>query len=245
MIAASLLLAGCGADDQIACTLLLTPGIRFDIRDSITGNMFTGPGTVFAAEGTFVDSLNFTSLPSRIGIPLVHERPGTYNVSVRAEGYDEWSKSNVTVTAGQCHVNTVSLNVLLQKDSTQFIASYSGGQGEFKSTSLVRVRLTAGQTQLDLGPADLGKRFNIPTLGKATVRFSLVSAASDTLGSGQVSFDLHPGWTFGVAGQVDSKRPVGVCTGPITPIALRSATGAAVTDTLYLGWLGLPRGAIC
>ncbi|HUP90143.1 MAG TPA: hypothetical protein VM100_12350 [Longimicrobiales bacterium] len=231
----------------VVCERVAIPGIQISIRDSTSNIPFTRQVTAVAREGTFGDSI-LVNNPYQIGdLNLVHDRPGTYSVSIRAMDYTEWKATNVTVTKTVCGVNTVHLVALMQKDnSTTFSASYGGGRGEFSDQSLVRVRLTAGAFSLVITAPDLWpKTFVIPTSGTAAVRFSLVTPANDTLGTGQTTFDLAPGWSFGVSGYVATAPPLGVCTGTFTKVPLRSATNTPVTDTLYISVAGLPRGAIC
>jgi hypothetical protein len=49
------------------------------------------------------------------GIPLAHEREGSYTVTVDAVGYSPWSRSGIPVIDGGCHVRTVRLTARLEQ----------------------------------------------------------------------------------------------------------------------------------
>ena len=44
------------------------------------------------------------------------ERAGTYTISIEAEGYLEWRREGVRVTADRCHVRTVEIIAELEPD---------------------------------------------------------------------------------------------------------------------------------
>jgi hypothetical protein len=44
------------------------------------------------------------------------ERTGTYDVSVTRKGHRDWTAADVVVTAGVCHVETVTLQAQLVPD---------------------------------------------------------------------------------------------------------------------------------
>lgn len=83
---------GCGAEVVSAnCTDQANPGIALTLEDSTTGarHPFTDVVAV-ASEGAFRDTARAASITadphSVIGVALVHERAGTYGVTVHATG---------------------------------------------------------------------------------------------------------------------------------------------------------------
>jgi hypothetical protein len=115
---AVLLTAACGSvysprNDSVVCTTEARAAVSLTVVDSLTGQG-TGLTGLFArvVDGSFRDSTtSFFTNPST-GIPSVgmaYERKGTYTVTVRATGYQEWTRTGVTVSADECHVNGVAL----------------------------------------------------------------------------------------------------------------------------------------
>ena len=45
---------------------------------------------------------------------LGDERPGIYDVTVDAAGYEPWQQQGVTVTKDECHVRTEELTAIVQ-----------------------------------------------------------------------------------------------------------------------------------
>ena len=83
------------------CTTELVPGIRVLIDEDLTNV------TVTATEGSFTETV--TVAPGAALALLVHERPGTYRVEVRAPGHESWVATAVRVEEDDCHVETVEL----------------------------------------------------------------------------------------------------------------------------------------
>jgi hypothetical protein len=121
---AILLTAACGSaygpkNDSVVCTTEARAAVSLTVVDSLTGQG-TGLTGLFArvVDGTFRDSTtSFFTNPST-GIPgagLAYERKGTYTVTVRATGYQDWTKTGVNVTADECHVTGVALTARLVK----------------------------------------------------------------------------------------------------------------------------------
>lgn len=103
----------------IACTAIAVAGVNVKVLDSLTGVPLAFRDLwARVTDGTYKDSVlisqtSATSAPYQFG--LAYERPGHYELTVRALGYKAWTKSNVTVTADICHVNPVSITARLQK----------------------------------------------------------------------------------------------------------------------------------
>jgi hypothetical protein len=113
-IIGAMLLAGCDVlTSPVVCTMEARPAISVDVRDS-SGNAPVGEGArITVRDGAFVDSAVTTEGYSG-PYGLAHERPGSYTVTVQQDGYATWSRNDVVVTRGDCHVHTVGLTALLQ-----------------------------------------------------------------------------------------------------------------------------------
>ena len=104
-----------------ACTADFRYGLNVTVVDSLTG----GPpasATLIARDGAHVDSigpqapfLNGPQGPAVLLLSAAGERAGTYDVTVRASGYREWTQADVRVTADECHVRGVEITARLQK----------------------------------------------------------------------------------------------------------------------------------
>jgi hypothetical protein len=103
----------------VACDASLRSGISVAVVDSLTGAGVLAGATIRAVDGSFRDSLiiaaNRADLNS-VALGLVWERPGTYVVSVQRLGYQTWTRSNIEVTRGTCHVLPISLTARLQRE---------------------------------------------------------------------------------------------------------------------------------
>ena len=120
------MMAGCGILDPTVCTTEARPAIQVDVLDSISGSPVRGPIRVVASDGSEMfefDSqdivLSPTADPDTVVFGpfyLAHERPGTYDVAVEAQGYRMWQRTGVRVRDGECHVQTADLMALLQPD---------------------------------------------------------------------------------------------------------------------------------
>lgn len=102
----------------LVCTTEARAAISVTMVDSLTGSAAGMTGTwARAVDGAYRDSTGFFTPPGVSGASagLAYERAGTYAVTVHANGYRDWTKSGVVVTAGECHVNGVQLTARLLK----------------------------------------------------------------------------------------------------------------------------------
>ena len=116
--------AGCGILDPTVCTTEARPAIRVEVLDSISGSPVRGHVRVVARDGSQMfefDSQDIvlppTADPDTVVFGpfyLAHERAGTYDVAVEAQGYRLWQATSVRVRNGECHVQTAELTALLQ-----------------------------------------------------------------------------------------------------------------------------------
>lgn len=113
-----LLVPACGGsdDDPVVCTASLEPGIRILVTDSVSGNPNSCGARAVVADGTYSEAAENPSSPGCLDTAMLlaaFERPGTYAVTVSKAGYLDFALSDVAVTAGVCHVNTVTVEARL------------------------------------------------------------------------------------------------------------------------------------
>jgi hypothetical protein len=119
--AGALLLAGCDpVTSDFNCTADFRFGLNVTVVDSVT-NAPPASAVLIARTGAVVDSVG-PATPQQLvlnGPPVLllgaaGERPGTYDLTVRAPGYRDWTRNGVTVTADECHVRSVAVTARLQ-----------------------------------------------------------------------------------------------------------------------------------
>ena len=109
-------IGGCGVFEPRVCTLQIEPGIRVTIIDSVSGEPRAADAVALARDGAFVDTLGPAVFEGNVMISRqgADERPGFYEVVVRAPGYAEWVQT-AHVRPGDCHVRGVQLEAQLQQ----------------------------------------------------------------------------------------------------------------------------------
>ena len=120
--AAAFVLAGCGPilDDHL-CTADYRYGLTVAVVDSVTG-VPPASAVLIARSGAFVDSVG-PATPHPVvqnGPPVLllfsaGERAGTYDLTVRAPGYRDWTRNGVNVTEDECHVRLTKVTARLQQ----------------------------------------------------------------------------------------------------------------------------------
>jgi hypothetical protein len=119
LVCAALLLSACGGDstdEGVACTMELRPGIMVNVVDDATGAAAScGAQAVITAVGysEIVENPAGPSCPESFALRGAAERPGTYTVTVSKPLYHDATLGPITVTAGVCHVNTVTVTARL------------------------------------------------------------------------------------------------------------------------------------
>jgi hypothetical protein len=81
-----------------------------------TGENITDGARGTVSEGTYSDSLRPAALDAAQRVLLLSgadERPGTYDLFVERDGYQAVSLGGLEATEGECHVNTVAVNVTM------------------------------------------------------------------------------------------------------------------------------------
>jgi hypothetical protein len=121
LLVATLASAGCGAGSLApVCTDQANAGIVLTLEDSTTGARYPFTDVVAVAnDGAFRDTTRIASITDRSGpsgFGLAHERPGVYDVTVRAAGYAPWTTRGVRVDEEKVchHVITRSLTARLR-----------------------------------------------------------------------------------------------------------------------------------
>jgi hypothetical protein len=98
-------------------------GVLVTVVDSATGKPPSSRPTLIITEGaTYADTaLGTTNSP--ILIPAALERPGTYSLTVTADGYRPWTRDGVRVReGGRCDdIQTVRLTARLQPGGQSFV----------------------------------------------------------------------------------------------------------------------------
>jgi hypothetical protein len=120
--ASALLLAGCGpVTGDFNCTADFRFGLNVTVVDSVTSAP-PASAVLIARTGAVVDSVG-PATPQQLvlnGPPVLllgaaGERPGTYDLTVRAPGYRDWTRNGVRVTADECHVRGIAVTARLQR----------------------------------------------------------------------------------------------------------------------------------
>lgn len=102
-------LAG-SCESPIFCTDNIEPGIVVEIRDAATSASIAGGATGYVRDEGYVDSLTAHTNSS---LQAALERPGIYEIVVHHEGFQDWRKTGVGVSADECHVRTVRVVALM------------------------------------------------------------------------------------------------------------------------------------
>jgi len=110
----TIVLAACG--DPGACTTSIEPGITVRALEAGTGRNVTDGAQGTVSDGEYVDSLRPAELDGShqvLRLRAADERPGTYGLFLERTGYQSVSLSSVQVRAGDCHVDTVALDLTM------------------------------------------------------------------------------------------------------------------------------------
>jgi hypothetical protein len=112
------------------CTESIEPAVEVEVRDAATGAPAACNALLIVREGAYVDSAAYNNYdrhfpadttrgcerePDLLRLTAADERAGTYTVRVEKPGYAAWERAGVRARAGECHVETVRLEVLLER----------------------------------------------------------------------------------------------------------------------------------
>jgi uncharacterized heparinase superfamily protein len=115
MTAVSMVLTACGTEPHL-CTESIEPAITVRALEAGTGENVTDGAQGTVSDGTYSDSLRpalFAVTQRVLQLRAADERPGTYGLWVERDGYQAVSLSEIEVTMGECHVNTVPVEVTM------------------------------------------------------------------------------------------------------------------------------------
>ena len=106
----------------------------------------------------------------------------------------------------------------------------------------VAVQVAAGATDPGIGRADVrGARY-----GDVPVHVRLLGQSSAVLAEATFSQGFERDNLHWIAAMVGQRRPLGFCVGALIPVPISGgATAAAATDTMFVMYGRIPRGAVC
>lgn len=117
------LVSGCSVlpSDSRVCTAEFRFGLIVTVVDSLTASP-PSSAVLIARSGAFVDSVGpyapqplVLNGPPVLILPTAGERAGTYDITVRAPGYRDWTRTSVRVTADECHVQPTGVTAKVQR----------------------------------------------------------------------------------------------------------------------------------
>ena len=112
---AGLPFASCPQRQGKVCTDLYAYGVSVDVTDAATGQPIDN-ATLTLTEGTYQETMIlFPGSPGNYA--GAGERAGTYTLTAAAPGHQGQTVGNIVVTADECHVKGVHLDVALQPAS--------------------------------------------------------------------------------------------------------------------------------
>ena len=113
------LCTGCDILSPGDCVAIGRFALNVTVEDSITGSTPQVATRVIARDGTYADTLILLAPdPTFRAFALAPERPGSYFVTVEAEGYRLWSRANILVerSTGKCHeLQGVTIRARIQR----------------------------------------------------------------------------------------------------------------------------------
>lgn len=109
LVAFTPLLAACPQNplEDTVCTMEARSAVTVEMRDSRTGAALSGPATLTVRDGAFTETVQIPAEFTSMGV--AHERAGVYVVTVSKPGYRDWTRADVSVKRGECHVETAVL----------------------------------------------------------------------------------------------------------------------------------------
>jgi hypothetical protein len=103
---ATLPLAGGCVFPTTACTDVALPSLIVGLRDAADGNALPVMSRVTAVGADHRDSVDVAANRSQYTFIEASVGPDTYTVTVRADGYETWTRGGVRVVGAKCHVET-------------------------------------------------------------------------------------------------------------------------------------------
>ena len=107
IVVAVLIVQGCSFTGiGLRCDDQLVYAVTVEVRDSLTGGLLSSTPTGILTDGQYRETMKLSPNQILFG---GGERPGTYDVAVRAEGYLPWRMQGVEAQHDGCHVENVWL----------------------------------------------------------------------------------------------------------------------------------------
>ena len=121
LVLISLSLFACGNENHaegIVCTTVMEPGIVVEVRDAISDAPIAEHAIVVISDGDYQETLTVNAFEdpdssSAYSLAGAYERAGVYDIELSLSGYESWTRAQVQVEPGICHVNTVKFTVRL------------------------------------------------------------------------------------------------------------------------------------
>jgi len=106
---------GCSSPFETGCKAYAASSFSVLVHDSLSGASIEA-GSQLLWTGPSTGSVVFPTDAALNGLPIAgpFEQSGTFHVTVRHDGYRDWSR-DVRVTADRCHVKGVSVTALMQR----------------------------------------------------------------------------------------------------------------------------------
>ena len=102
----------------VVCTAQFVYGLQIKVFDQETGYPNACGSDVTIQDGSYLEELNYS--PSNdcdedYVFLAAGERAGNYTITVNKDGYQQWQRDNIELTANVCHVNPITVEVYLEK----------------------------------------------------------------------------------------------------------------------------------
>jgi hypothetical protein len=101
----------------VACSQVYVYGISLKVQNAVTGARITDSTAVQIKDGGYVESYNYlgpADQPTSGVLSVAGERAGTYNISIRKDGFAPYDTAGIKVTRDVCHVHGVQVTANLQ-----------------------------------------------------------------------------------------------------------------------------------
>lgn len=110
LTAASLVVSGCLLDPG-DCTTEARFGLTILVRDATTNAPAGQSAVATARDGSYAETL--ISYMDGLTFVGASERAGSYDISVNSPGYQPWTRDDVEVGSGRCHVESRTVEARL------------------------------------------------------------------------------------------------------------------------------------
>ncbi len=98
---------------DVVCTTVFVYGLNVRLTDSESGQPITG-ATLILTDGDYTETMMETGDGQYVG---AGERAGTYELTITADSYATETRGMIVITADECHVQPVNLDIELTPES--------------------------------------------------------------------------------------------------------------------------------